>query len=172
MSVISQTLKKNIMSSLNKVLLIGNVGKDPEVTTFDNGSKVAKFTLATSERYTDKSGQKQEKTEWHNIVAWGPQADVIEKYVTKGKQLYIEGQIKSRTWEQDGVKRYATDISLSSFVFLGSAGNGTSSAPKETASAPAPVSQASAKKATSSAAKTATPAPAPPMEDSDDDLPF
>lgn len=154
------------MSSLNKVMLIGNVGKDPEVTTLDSGSKVAKFTLATSERYTDKSGQKQEKTEWHNIVAWGPQADVIEKYVTKGKQLYIEGSIRSRQWEQDGVKRYATDINLNSFVFLSSAKeNGSPSSP-----APQPAS--ASKPAQSSSAKTAAPAPAPAMNDTDEDLPF
>lgn len=155
------------MSSLNKVMLIGNVGKDPEVTTLENGSKVAKFTLATSERYTDKSGQKQERTEWHNIVAWGPQADVIEKYVTKGKQLYIEGQIRSRSWEQEGVKRYATDINLSSFVFVGSN--------KEAGSAPSPapqVSSAPASKPAQYAAKAAAPAPAPAMDDTDEDLPF
>ena len=159
------------MSSLNKVMLIGNVGKDPEVTTLDSGSKVAKFTLATSERYTDKSGQKQEKTEWHNIVAWGPQADVIEKYVTKGKQLYVEGQIQSRSWEQDGVKRYATDIRLNSFVFIGTKDGGSpsqSSAPQSSsASAAAP------KPAAKSTAKTAAPSPAPAMSDTDDEeLPF
>lgn len=154
------------MSSLNKVMLIGNVGKDPEVTTLDSGSKVAKFTLATSERYTDKSGQKQEKTEWHNIVAWGPQADVIEKYVTKGKQLYIEGSIRSRQWEQDGVKRYATDINLNSFVFLSSAKENGSS------SSPAPQSAPASKPAQSSSAKSAAPAPAPAMNDTDEDLPF
>lgn len=160
------------MSSLNKVMLIGNVGKDPEVTTFDGGNKVAKFTLATSERYTDKSGQKQEKTEWHNIVAWGNQAEVIEKYVTKGKQLYIEGQITSRQWEQDGVKRYATDIKLNSFVFLGG-GNGSKEASGENAVA-TKSSAPAAKKATTSSAKSAAPAPAPAsgVEDTDDDLPF
>lgn len=149
-------------------MLIGNVGKDPEVTVLDSGSKVAKFTLATSERYTDKSGQKQEKTEWHNIVAWGPQADVIEKYVTKGKQLYVEGQIQSRQWEQDGVKRYATDIRLSSFVFIGSKDSGSaSSSASQTASASAPAS-----KTAHSSARTAAPAPAPAMSDTEDDLPF
>lgn len=160
------------MSSLNKVMLIGNVGKDPEVTTFDGGNKVAKFTLATSERYTDKSGQKQEKTEWHNIVAWGNQAEVIEKYVTKGKQLYIEGQITSRQWEQDGVKRYATDIKLSSFVFLGG-GNGSKENSGESTSS-AKSSAPAAKKSTSSSAKSAAPSPAPAsgVEDTDDDLPF
>lgn len=160
------------MSSLNKVMLIGNVGKDPEVTTLDSGSKVAKFTLATSERYTDKSGQKQEKTEWHNIVAWGPQAEVIEKYVTKGKQLYVEGQIQSRSWEQDGVKRYATDIRLNSFVFIGTKDGGSSSAPAPTSQTQASFSSAK-KPATQSTAKTAAPSPAPAMNDSDDEeLPF
>lgn len=158
------------MSSLNKVMLIGNVGKDPEVNVLDSGSKVAKFTLATSEKYTDKSGQKQEKTEWHNIVAWGPQADVIEKYVTKGKQLYIEGQIRSRSWEQDGVKKYATDINLTSFVFLGSA-NGSSNGSAPASSQPA--ASAPAKKAApQSTAKSAAPSPAPAIDDTDEDLPF
>lgn len=161
--------------SLNKVMLIGNVGKDPEVTTFEGGNKVAKFTLATSERYTDKSGQKQEKTEWHNIVAWGTQADVIEKYVTKGKQLYIEGQITSRSWEQDGVKRYATDIKLTSFVFLGSANGGSKDNGTENTSAAKPAASP-AKKSSATSAKTAAPAPEPApasgVDDTDDDLPF
>jgi single-strand DNA-binding protein len=163
------------MSSLNKVMLIGNVGKDPEVTTFEGGNKVAKFTLATSERYTDKSGQKQEKTEWHNIVAWGTQADVIEKYVTKGKQLYVEGQITSRSWEQDGVKRYATDIKLTSFVFLSSANGGSKENGSENYSAPKTAS-ATPKKTSTSSAKAAAPAPepiaSPAVADTDDDLPF
>lgn len=166
------------MSSLNKVQLIGNVGKDPEVTSFDNGSKVAKFTLATSEKYTDKSGQKQERTDWHNIVAWGPQADLVEKYVTKGRQLYIEGQIRNRSWEQDGVKKFATDINCSTLLFIGNNGgnnvNANASTPSaQSASAPAAKStSSSSKKAQETSAPVQAPAPIQAMEDSDDDLPF
>jgi single-strand DNA-binding protein len=154
--------------SLNKVMLIGNVGKDPEVTNLEKGSKVAKFTLATSEKYTDKAGNKTERTDWHNIVAWGPLADLIEKYVTKGKQLYVEGQIRNRSWEQEGVKKFATDINITSLVFLGG-GNGGSkdSSSASAASSEAPKS-APAKKATTTKEPVVTPA----MDDTDEDLPF
>lgn len=156
--------------SLNKVMLIGNVGKDPEVTTLDKGGKVAKFTLATSEKYTDKSGNKTERTDWHNIVAWGPLADLVEKYVTKGKQLYLEGQIRNRSWEQDGIKKFATDINITQLVFLSSAGNGANKdQSSSTASSEAPKSS-SAKKSTSS--KSPEPVVAPAMDDTDEDLPF
>ena len=160
--------------SLNKVMLIGNVGKDPEVTNLEKGSKVAKFTLATSEKYTDKAGNKTERTDWHNIVAWGPLADLIEKYVTKGKQLYVEGQIRNRSWEQEGVKKFATDINITSLVFLGG-GNGGS---KDSSSASIPDSlrrsAVSSDAPKSAPAKNATKEPVvtPAMDDTDEDLPF
>jgi len=153
--------------SLNKVMLIGNVGKDPEVNNLEKGGKVAKFTLATSEKYTDKSGQKTEKTEWHNIVAWGPLADLVEKYVVKGKQLYVEGQIRNRSWEQDGIKKFATDINITSLTFLG--GGGSSNGAKEQSAAPASTS-ASTKKAAPT--KAPEPVAAPAIDDTDEDLPF
>lgn len=90
------------MSSLNKVQLIGRTGKDPEVRHLDSGVTVASFSLATSENYTNKQGEKVEQTEWHNIVAWGKLAEIIEKWVTKGQLLYIEGKLKTRKWEKDG----------------------------------------------------------------------
>ena len=156
--------------SLNKVMLIGNVGKDPEVNNLEKGGKVAKFTLATSEKYTDKSGAKTEKTEWHNIVAWGPLADLVEKYVTKGKQLYVEGQIRNRSWEQDGIKKFATDININSLTFLG--GGSSNGANKEQqSSSPAASAAPAAKKATaqkSAPERVVTPA----MDDTDEDLPF
>ena len=155
--------------SLNKVMLIGNVGKDPEVTTLDKGGKVAKFTLATSEKYTDKSGNKTERTDWHNIVAWGPLADLVEKYVTKGKQLYLEGQIRNRSWEQDGVKKFATDINITQLVFLSNGGNGGNKEQSSSASSEATKSS-TAKKSTSS--KSPEPVVAPAMDDTDEDLPF
>jgi single-strand DNA-binding protein len=97
--------------SVNKVILIGNVGKDPEVRHIDSGVAVANFPLATSESYTAKNGDRITTTEWHNIVAWRGLAEVVEKYVKKGRQLYIEGRIKTRNYEdKDGNKKYVTEI--------------------------------------------------------------
>ena len=112
--------------SLNKVMLIGNVGRDPEVRYLDGngangaGTKVATFTLATSERYRDRSGELRENTEWHNIVAWRQSADVAEKFVRKGTQLYIEGRLRTRSYTgQDGVKKYTTEITVDNLQLLG-----------------------------------------------------
>ncbi|NOY96309.1 MAG: single-stranded DNA-binding protein [Chlorobi bacterium] len=97
--------------SVNKVILVGNVGKDPEVRHLDSGVAVANFPLATSETYIAKNGDKVTTTEWHNIVMWRGLAEVVEKYVTKGKQLYIEGRIRTRSYDdQSGNKRYITEI--------------------------------------------------------------
>lgn len=105
--------------SINKVILVGNVGKDPEVRHLDSGTSVANFPLATSESYTAKSGEKVTNTEWHNIVAWRGLADVAEKYIQKGTQLYVEGKIRTRSYEQDGVKKYRTEIFADSIQMLG-----------------------------------------------------
>ncbi len=109
--------------SLNKVMLIGNVGRDPEVRYLDGQSgnaKVATFTLATTERYRDRNNELRENTEWHNIVAWRGNADVCEKYVRKGTQLYIEGRIRTRSWDdQTGNKRYTTEIIADNLQMLG-----------------------------------------------------
>ena len=106
--------------SINKVILVGNVGKDPEIRHLDSGVAVANFPLATSENYTAKNGDKVESTEWHNIVAWRGLAEVVEKYVTKGRQLYIEGKIKTRSWEdKEGNKRYTTEIVADVMQMLG-----------------------------------------------------
>lgn len=109
--------------SLNKAMLIGNVGRDPEVRYLDgqNGNaKVATFTLATTERYRDRNGETRENTEWHNIVAWRNTADVVEKYVRKGTQVYIEGRIRTRSWDdQNGNKRYTTEIMADTLQLLG-----------------------------------------------------
>ena len=124
--------------SLNKAMLIGNVGRDPEVRYLDgsNGqAKVATFTLATTERYRDRNGETRENTEWHNIVAWRQTADICEKYVKKGDQLFVEGRIKSRTWETDrGEKRYATDIVVDKIELLSK----PSASQSQSAPAPAP----------------------------------
>jgi len=108
---------------INKVILVGNVGQDPEVRyTGDatNGAKVASLRLATSERYRDRNGNLQEHTEWHSVVAWRNTADVIEKYVKKGTQLYIEGRLRTRSWDdQNGNKRYTTEIIADTLQLLG-----------------------------------------------------
>lgn len=106
--------------SVNRVILIGNVGKDPEVKYLDNNVAVAKFTLATSESYLDsKTNERKETTEWHNIVAWRGLAEVAQKYITKGKQIYVEGKITTRSWEKEGQKFYATDIVAQQIMLLG-----------------------------------------------------
>ena len=108
--------------SLNKAMLIGNVGRDPEVRYLEgnNGAKVATFTLATTERYRDRNGETRENTEWHNIVAWRNTADVVERFVKKGTQLYIEGRIRTRSWDdQNGNKRYTTEIVADTLQLLG-----------------------------------------------------
>jgi len=104
---------------VNKVQLLGNIGKDPDVRETKSG-KVVNLVLATSERYTDKSGQKQENTEWHNLVVFGKLADVVTKYVKKGDKLYVEGSITTRKWEdKEGNTRYNTDIKVRDLTMLG-----------------------------------------------------
>jgi single-strand DNA-binding protein len=106
--------------SVNKVILVGNVGKDPEVKYLDNGVAVCNFSLATSETYSNKNGEKVTQTEWHNIVLWRKLAEIAETYIKKGMQIYIEGQIRTRNWEdKDGVKRYTTEIFGTSMQMLG-----------------------------------------------------
>ncbi|WP_397364345.1 single-stranded DNA-binding protein [Olleya sp. R77988] len=104
----------------NKVQLIGNLGQDPEIINLESGKKLAKFSLATNESYKDANGTKQTKTDWHNIVAWGKTADIIEKYVAKGKEVAIEGKLTTRTWEdKDGMKRYITEVVCNELLMLG-----------------------------------------------------
>ncbi len=106
--------------SLNKVMLIGNVGKDPEVRHLEGGSVVARLSLATTERYRDKSGEMQEQTEWHNIVCWRSLAERCEKYVKKGSQLFIEGRLRSRSWEdKSGQMKYTVEIVADTMQILG-----------------------------------------------------
>ncbi|HAQ18836.1 MAG TPA: single-stranded DNA-binding protein [Prolixibacteraceae bacterium] len=105
--------------SVNKVILVGNVGRDPEVRHLDKGVAVARFSLATTENYTSKTGEKVSNTEWHNIVAWRGLAEVAEKYVKKGSQLYIEGRLRTNMYEKDGVKHYTTEINADTMQLLG-----------------------------------------------------
>jgi single-strand DNA-binding protein len=111
--------------SVNKVILLGNLGKDPEVKYTPSGLPVAKFSIATSERYKDKDGQWQERTEWHNIVAWQRLAEIVGEYVKKGSKLYVEGRIQTRSWDdkQSGEKKYRTEIVANDLVLLGGKGD-------------------------------------------------
>ncbi|NDV47591.1 single-stranded DNA-binding protein [Paludibacter sp. 221] len=147
--------------SINKVILVGNVGRDPEVRYLDNNVSVANFTVATTERgYTMQNGtQVPERTEWHNIVAWRGLADLAEKYIRKGTQLYVEGKIQTRSWEKDGIKRYTTEIYADTIQLLGRRGDRQEEPPTA-----APASSPS------TAAPSSTPTSAAPQVD--DDLPF
>jgi len=109
------------MAGLNKVMLIGRLGRDPEIRYSQQGLAVVNFSIATSEQWTDKStGDRQEKTEWHNIVVFGKQAEICEKYLSKGSQIYIEGRLQTRNYEKDGQTHYRTEIVAANFQFLGS----------------------------------------------------
>jgi single-strand DNA-binding protein len=138
------------MASVNKVILIGNLGRDPEVRYTQNGTAVANFTLATNEVWNDKSGERQEKTEWHRIVVWGKQAEIAREHLSKGKQVYIEGSIQTRQWDdREGNKRTTTEIKAQRLMMMGRADAGES---RMNAAAPPPGDE-----------------PGPPP---DDDIPF
>ena len=153
---------------MNKVMLIGNVGRDPEVRDFEGGLRRANFTLATTEQFRDR-----EQTEWHNIIAWRQLADLADKYIRKGSQIYVEGRITTRSWDgNDGTKHYTTEIVANTIQLLGRRGEGASAegpaapaAPRAAVPAPAP-----------RPAAAPAPAPAAPAESFDstevDDLPF
>ncbi|MCW3083265.1 MAG: single-stranded DNA-binding protein [Bacteroidetes bacterium] len=116
------------MAGINKVILVGNLGKDPEVRHLEGGASVANFTLATTESYKDKNGNRTDQTEWHNIVVWRGLADVAEKYLKKGMTIYLEGKIRSRSWEdKENIKRYTTEIVADTFTILSSKKDNNSS---------------------------------------------
>jgi single-strand DNA-binding protein len=126
--------------SLNRVLLIGNLGRDPEVRFTPSGRAVARFPLATSEVWTDQEGQRQERTEWHNVVVWGKQAESCGQYLAKGRQVFVEGSIRTRQYDdKDGNKRYITEVIAQRVQFLGGgsrgaeAGRSASGTPEEAA---------------------------------------
>lgn len=145
------------MSGVNKVILVGRLGADPEVRTLESGTKVASVSLATSERYKDRNGNQQESTEWHNVVFWRGLAEVTEKYLKKGDQVYVEGRIKTRKWtDKDGNDRYSTDIVANDMTMLGGGQKGAS-ASQEASSAPA---------------SNQVNEPQAGLDDIDDDLPF
>jgi single-strand DNA-binding protein len=108
---------------LNKALIIGNLGRDPEVRYIPSGQAVANFTIATNERYQDKSGEWNEKTEWHRIVMFGKQAETVGQYLSKGDRVFVEGRLQTRSWEgKDGQKRYTTEIVANNMIMLGGSG--------------------------------------------------
>jgi single-strand DNA-binding protein len=110
------------MASVNKVILIGNLGRDPEVKYTQGGTAVANLNIATNEVWTDKAGQKQERTEWHRVVVWGKQAQVLSEHLSKGKQVYVEGSLQTRSWDdREGNKRYTTEIRAVRVLMLGRA---------------------------------------------------
>ncbi len=131
------------MSGINKVILVGNVGKDPEIKYLDGGVAVARFSLATTESYKNKEGLKVETTEWHNIVLWRGLAEVAEKYVRKGKMLYIEGKIRTRQYGEENNKKYFTEIVADQMTMLGG--------PRTDNPEPAPNAQPTAEMVASSA---------------------
>lgn len=108
------------MAGVNKVILVGNLGADPEVRYTPSGQPVANFRIATSESWMDKAGQKQERTEWHRIVAWGKLAELCGEYLAKGRQVYVEGKLQTRQWDdRDGNKKFSTEIQAQQITFLG-----------------------------------------------------
>ncbi len=114
------------MASVNKVILMGNLGRDPEVRYMPNGEAVANFSIATTENWKDKSGVRQEKTEWHNIVMYRRLAEIAGEYLKKGRPVYIEGRLQTRKWEKDGVTRYSTEIVADQMQMLGTGREGGS----------------------------------------------
>lgn len=113
------------MASVNKVILLGNLGRDPELRYTPGGQAVANFTVATNERYTTKDGEKQERTEWHRIVAWGRTGEICAQYLSKGRSVYVEGRLQTREWEdKEGGKRRTTEIVANTVQFIGGRGEG------------------------------------------------
>lgn len=113
------------MSGVNKVILVGRLGKDPEVRNLENGATVANFTMATSETYKDKTtGEKKEITDWHNIVLWRGLAEIAQKYLHKGDMIYVEGKLRTRSWEKEGITRYTTEIIGDNMTMLSTRGGG------------------------------------------------
>lgn len=114
--------------TVNKVILVGRLGKDPEVRTLENGAAVGNFTMATSEKYKDAKGEKKEITDWHNIVVWRGLAEISQKYLHKGDMVYIEGKMRTRSWEKDGITRYTTEVIADNMTMLSTQRNANTSA--------------------------------------------
>jgi single-strand DNA-binding protein len=112
---------------INKVILVGNLGADPEIRYTATGTAVARFNMATSETFTDREGNRQERTEWHRVVAWRKLAEICGQYLSKGRQVYIEGRLRTSSYEKDGIKRYTTEIEAREMLMLGGPGDRTDS---------------------------------------------
>lgn len=139
------------MGSVNKVILVGNLGRDAELRYTSGGTAVATLNLATTDVWTDKGGQRQERTEWHRVVLWGKTAETLQEYLLKGRQIYVEGRLQTRQWDdRDGNKRYTTEIRSDRVVLLGGRGSGP----------------------TGSSRGDQDPGPSEPAELSEDDIPF
>lgn len=110
------------MAGINKVIIIGRLGQDPEMKAIGQGTTVTRLNVATSENWVDKNGQKQERTEWHRVTVWGKLAEICGKYLAKGRQVYVEGKLQTRSWEDNGQKKYATEIVAQTVQFLGAGG--------------------------------------------------
>jgi single-strand DNA-binding protein len=151
------------MSGVNKVILVGRLGRDPEVRNLESGVSVANFTLATSETYKDKTtGEKKEITEWHNVVLWRGLADVAQKYLHKGDLVYIEGKLRTRSWEKEGVTRYTTEVVADNMTMLSPKGSSSSSSGTGDSGYSAPSKTSSSSEGTAMPADTG----------GSDDLPF
>lgn len=156
------------MAGVNKVILVGNLGKDPEVRHLESGVPVASFSLATSESYNDRnSGERKTVTEWHNVVLWRGLAEVAEKYLHKGDQVYIEGKLRTRQWEKEGVTRYTTEIVGENMTMLGGRPRTDESGSRE----PTPAAQATSKPAAQPASQAVESTPDTSAGEVDD-LPF
>ena len=118
------------MAGVNKVILVGHVGKDPELKTTQSGKSVLQFSMATSEKFKDSNGEQKEATEWHRCVMFDKLAGTMSQYIVKGKQIYVEGKLKTSSYEKDGQKRYSTDVIVFSVQLLGSSGAGTRPTPE------------------------------------------
>ena len=167
------------MASINKVIIVGNLGKDPEMRTFPNGDQVANVSIATTDRWKDKaSGEMKEATEWHRINFTGRLAEVVGQYLKKGSQVYVEGSLRTRKWtDKDGVEKFATEIRADQMQMLGSKGGGREEgdggnnyAPR--AATPAPVQPAPNRAAPAAQKQAPVPAAAGYFDDMDDDIPF
>ncbi|GAB4253634.1 MAG: single-stranded DNA-binding protein [Ekhidna sp.] len=147
------------MSGVNKVILVGRLGKDPEVRHLENGATVANFSMATSETYKDRqTGERREQTEWHNVVLWRGLAEVAEKYVKKGDMIYVEGKLRTRSWEKDGITRYTTEVVGDNMTMLGGGGGSNAGGGPTYNQDPQ--------------AQTSSPASDMTQDDATDDLPF
>lgn len=153
------------MAGVNKVILVGNLGKDPEVRTLDNGTKVARFSLATTESYKDRnSGERIDQTEWHNIVLWRGLAEIAERFLRKGSQIYVEGKLQTRSYEdKEGVTKYNTDVVGLNMTMLGGKSDGGGGSNQNSYNEPSSVKETSS---------SGSAAPSSTSSDDIDDLPF